>query len=84
MRKYWLPSTIINYIELHRSNEAINHSKEHFFQQQPLTMFLEGLRESLGSTIRVMRSTFLALALKYILEENNIRYLFIYYQKALK
>lgn len=70
-----LLNTICNYIDLHNNVENIRNNKKDFFRRQTLTTFLAGLREPLGSTIRAMRPTTLALAMMYIQEENNIRYL---------
>lgn len=70
-----LLNIICNYIEIHNEDETIKTSKKDFFTQQALITFLAGLKEPLGSTIRAMRPTNLAIAMQYILEENNIRYL---------
>lgn len=70
-----LLNTICNHVELHNDTAVIIQSKKDFFYKQTLTTFLAGLREPLGSTIRAMRPQNLAIAIQYIQEENNIRYL---------
>lgn len=70
-----LLNTTNNYVELHNSNQVIKTSKKTFFKQQALTTFLAGLREPIGSVIRAMRPTSLPIAMQYIQEELNIRYL---------
>lgn len=68
-------NALCNYIDLHNDNVVIKNSKKDFFRKQTLTTFLAGLKEPLGSTIRAMRPTNLAVAMQFIQEENNIRYL---------
>jgi Retrotransposon gag protein len=70
-----LLNTLCNFVDLHENIDLIKRSKKDFFKQQTLTTFLAGLKEPLGSTIRAMRPQNLADAIKYIQEENNIRYL---------
>lgn len=43
--------------------------KRAFANKQALKAFLAGLREPLGSTIRAMKSSTLASAMQYVIEE---------------
>lgn len=67
-------NTIINYVNLHETVEAVKDCKRSFFQAQTLKTFLAGLKEPFGTTIRAMRPVDLPTALNFIKEEENIRY----------
>lgn len=67
-------SIICNYIELHSETNEEKISKRAFFTTQTLRTFLAGLREPLGPIIRAMRPGSLEDALRFIEEEDNIRY----------
>lgn len=68
-------SALHNYIDVHENDANIIAIKKQFYQTHALKIFLAGLKEPLGSTIRAMRPDSLATARQYIISENNIRHL---------
>ncbi|XP_047985549.1 uncharacterized protein LOC125225750 [Leguminivora glycinivorella] len=70
-----LLSTIINYVNLHETDENKKACKRDFFTSQTLKAFLTGLKDPLGVTIRTMRPSDMPTALQFIKEEQNIHYL---------
>lgn len=68
-------STMMNHIKVNENNAQVVQSKQLLFAEMCLNVFLSGLKEPLGSTIRSMRPNSLADALKYCLDEQNINYI---------
>lgn len=68
-------SVITNHIKIHEVVENVIIAKQNLYQEMSLNIFLSGLREPLGSTIRAMRPSSLAQALNYCLEEQNTHYI---------
>lgn len=66
-------SALHNYIDTH--NDPTSIVKKSFYNLHALTIFLAGLKEPLGSTIRSMKPKDLAEARQYIISESNIRHL---------
>nr|CAH7732028.1 unnamed protein product [Callosobruchus chinensis] len=64
-----------NFVSIHETNDAIKASKKTLFDSHALHTLLVGLKEPKSSMIRSMKPNNLAEAQKYILEDNNIRYL---------
>lgn len=68
-------SALHNYIDTHENNAGIVAVKKEFYNKHALKIFLAGLKDPLGSTIRAMRPDSLATARQFIISENNIRHL---------
>lgn len=68
-------SALHNYIDTHEERDEIKAIKKTFYNTHALKIFLAGLKEPLGSTIRAMKPTTLAEARQFIISENNIRHL---------
>lgn len=68
-------SALHNYVDIHETIANNITVKKEFYNKHALKIFLAGLREPLGSTIRAMRPDSLATARQYIISENNIRHL---------
>lgn len=68
-------SALHNYIDTHETIEATKQLKKQFYNTHALKIFLAGLKEPLGSSIRAMRPECLASARQFIISENNIRHL---------
>ena len=64
-----------NHIDTHTGDETSKIARKIFYNSHALNVFLSGLKEPLGSTIRAMRPTDLATARQFIISENNIRHL---------
>lgn len=68
-------SALHNYVDIHETLVQNRTVKKTFYNTHALKIFLAGLREPLGSTIRAMKPSTLAEARQYIIAENNIRHL---------
>lgn len=68
-------SALHNFIDTHESDANITTVKKNFYNVHALRIFLAGLKEPLGSTIRAMKPSSLAEARQYIISEDNIRHL---------
>lgn len=68
-------SALHNYVDTHENVAATIIVKKEFYNKHALKIFLAGLKEPLGSTIRAMRPDCLATAQQYIISENNIHHL---------
>lgn len=68
-------SALHNYVDIHENLVQNRTVKKTFYNTHALKIFLAGLREPLGSTIRAMKPCTLAEARQYIIAENNIRHL---------
>lgn len=64
-----------NFINLHENNALVMASKKTLYDSHALHTLLVGLKEPQSSMIRAMKPNNLAEAQKYIIEDNNIRYL---------
>lgn len=64
-----------NYINLHETLAEVKTSKKSLYDSHALHTLLVGLREPQSSMVRSMKPKDLAEAQKYIIEDNNIRYL---------
>lgn len=67
-------ATMTNNVQIHERDEAIIQSKRDLYTEMSLNVFLSGLREPLGSTIRAMKPQTLAIAFSYCIKEQNISY----------
>lgn len=68
-------NALYNYIDTHELDETNKLARKTFYQKHCLNVFLSGLKEPLGSTIRAMRPPDLATARQFIVTENNIKYI---------
>lgn len=68
-------SSLHNYIDIHENNLDTRIIKKEFYNKHALRIFLAGMREPLGSTIRAMKPKDLAEARQFIVSEDNIRHL---------
>lgn len=70
-------SALHNFIDTHNEigDETSVRVKKDFYNLHALKIFLAGLKEPLGSTIRAMKPKDLAEARQQIISENNIRHL---------
>lgn len=69
-----ISSAMNNHIQIHEKNASVIESKKLLYSEMCLNIFLTGLREPLGSTIRSMRPDTLAVAYSYCVKEQNITY----------
>lgn len=67
-------ATMTNNIQIHETNENVVRAKKDLYTEMCLNVFLSGLKEPLGSTIRAMRPGNLATAFSYCIKEQNISY----------
>lgn len=68
-------SGLHNYIDTHETDQTAKSTKKTFYNNYALKIFLAGLNEPLGSTIRAMRPISLVQARQFIIEESNIRHI---------
>lgn len=68
-------NTLHNYISLHECDINIRKSKLDTYNNQALRTLLVGLRDPQQSMIRSLQPDNLPEALKYMIEDNNIRYM---------
>lgn len=68
-------ATMFNHIQIHETDTTVIKAKKDLFSQMCLNIFLTGLREPLGSTIRAMRPDSLPVAFTYCIQEQNIFYI---------
>lgn len=70
-------SALHNYVDTHTDTTDINtfRVKKDFYNLHALKIFLAGLKEPLGSTVRAMKPKDLAEARQYIISESNIRHI---------
>lgn len=68
-------NTLHNYISLHENNFNVRKSKLDTYNNQALRTLFVGLREPQQSMIRSLKPAKLSEALKYMIEDNNIRYM---------
>lgn len=69
-----LLNLICSYVNLHETSEEAKTLKCNLYQELALKMYLAGIREPLGTTIRCMKPTKLSEALQYVIQEENVRY----------
>ena len=68
-------ATLNNYVQIHEIDQNIVQSKKGLYEKMCLGVFLTGLKEPLGSTIRAMKPENLAVAFSNCVEEQNISYM---------
>ncbi|XP_055839549.1 uncharacterized protein DDB_G0283697-like [Episyrphus balteatus] len=67
-------SAMINHIKVHETNLSVVEAKQNLYQEMGLNIFLSGLREPLGSTVRSMRPTKIIDAFNFCQHEENYYY----------
>lgn len=70
-----LQAALNNNVRIHETNQNVITAKRQLFHEMCLNTFLSGLREPLGSSIRAMKPSTLALALSYCNQEQNMFYM---------
>lgn len=75
-------STIRNHIQIHNNDPNVVKAKGDLYSEMCLNIFLTGLREPIGSTIRSMKPNSLAEAFANCIKEQNMAY-FRYEHKPL-
>lgn len=68
-------STISNHVQMHESNPSVIEAKQKLFGDMSLNVFLSGIKEPLGSTIRAMQPKSLIEAFSYCIKEQNCYYM---------
>lgn len=68
-------ATLNNYVRIHETDNSIIQSKKGLYENMCLGVFLSGLKEPLGSTIRAMKPANLAVAFANCTEEQNVSYM---------
>lgn len=63
-----------NFIQIHETEQSVITSKRNLHAQMCLNVFLTGLKEPLGATVRAMKPSTLAEAFAYCIQEQNISY----------